>query len=106
MPGALHPGPALLFSGRTASPERTRGDAAASCALQHARDRERNPVPPPSMLFQLPSSRRGQPVILGVSIILAGPPVSLQLSILLQPVQRGEQRPRVDLETFVTERRE
>ena len=44
-----------------------------------------------------------EPVILGVAIVLAGAPLRLQLAVLLETVERREQRPGIDLKVAVTE---
>jgi hypothetical protein len=56
------------------------------------------------MLFELPPARCRETVVLGAPIVLGGPPFGFQLAVLLQTVQRGEQRPRVDVELIVAER--
>ena len=50
---------------------RTRDGAAASRALQHAGDRERDAVPSLPVLLELLPAGRGEPVVLGVAVVLA-----------------------------------
>jgi len=58
------------------------------------------------MLFELPSPRGREAVVLGASGILSGSPFRLQLAVLLQTVQRREQRSRIDPELILAEDRE
>src|SRR5204863_9544316 len=60
-------------------------------------------VPALSMLFELPSPRGRQAVVFGASVILSGSPIRLQLAVLLQTVQRREQRSRIDPELILAQ---
>src|SRR5262245_36343430 len=55
------------------------------------------------MVFELSSPRGRQAVVLGASVILSGSPFRLQLAVLLQTVQRREQRSRIDPELILAE---
>ena len=50
------------------------------------------------MLFEVAAAGGRQTVVLGAAIVLGGPPFRLQLTVLLQTVQRREQRPGIDVE--------
>ena len=58
------------------------------------------------MRFELPSLRGREAVVLGASGILSGSPFRLQLAVLLQTVQRREQRSRIDRGLILAEDRE
>src|SRR5262245_17932948 len=55
------------------------------------------------MLFELPSPGSREAVVLGASVILSASPFRLQLAVLLQTVQRREQRSRIDPELILAE---
>ena len=57
------------------------------------------------MMFKLPPTSSRETVVLGPAIVLRGPPLRLQLAVLLQTVQRGKERPWIDVELIVTEDR-
>src|SRR2546430_15998844 len=57
------------------------------------------------MMFKLPPTSSRETVVLGPAIVLRGPPLRLQLALLLQTVQRGKERPWIDVELIVTEDR-
>src|SRR4029453_8122610 len=75
-------------------------------SLQHTCDREGNAIPALPILFELLSARGRQLVVLRVTIVLARAPLGLELAVLLQGIERREERARIDLKTVVTERRE
>src|SRR4051812_12916791 len=56
------------------------------------------------MLFQLLPSGRGEPVVLGLAIVLGWPPLGLEPAVLLEAIQRRKQRSWVDLEVVAAER--
>jgi hypothetical protein len=58
------------------------------------------------MLFELLPPRRGQSVVLGVTVVLGRLPLSLELSILFEPVERREQGSRIHLKMSPTQLRE
>jgi len=58
------------------------------------------------MRFELPSLRGREAVVLGASGILSGSPFRLQLAVLLQTVQRREQRSLIDRGLILAEDRE
>src|SRR5687768_18305002 len=55
------------------------------------------------MVFELPPAGGREAVVLGVAVVLAGAPLRFQLAVLLETVERREQRPGIDLEVAVTE---
>ena len=78
--------------GREAMQERH----APSSTLATAND---DPVPALAMLLELPAAGGREAVVLGAAIVLGGAPFRFQLAVLLQTVERREQRSRVDAGT-------
>ena len=56
------------------------------------------------MALKLPPAGGSQPVVPGAPIVLSWPPLGFQLAVLLEAVQRWEQRAWIDVEVIVTER--
>src|SRR5262245_59145272 len=79
-------------------------DAGASCALQHAGHREGHAIPALAMLLELPLAGGCEAVVLGAPVVLSAAPFGFELAVLLEAVERGKQRSRVDAELIVTER--
>ena len=70
------------------------------------RDRKRNAIPTAPVLLELLAAGRRQRVVLRVAVVLARTPLGFQLAVLLEPVQRREQRAGIDPEVVVAERRQ
>ena len=58
------------------------------------------------MLLELPPTRCSEAVVLGSAIVLCRPPLSLQLAVLLQTIERGKERSGIDVELIVAENRQ
>ena len=70
--------------------------------LQHAGDCKGDTIPAFAMFLELSAAGRGKSVILGAAIVFGGLPLGLELPVLLQPVQRAEQRAWINVELVVT----
>ena len=75
-----------------------------SCPLQHTANSERDALPAAFVLLELSAAGCRQRVVLGVPVVLAGPPLSFQLAVLFEAVERREQGTGIDPEMIVTER--